>query len=93
MVGVLLGLAYDGGLSQRRHAGVYLQPRDIFLATSFMGPAHSLTENMLLVVALGADTSVFVGSLVLAIVMIALLAHVIDLIPELAFFRFLFNTA
>lgn len=92
MVGLLLGLAYGGGLIIEEARKGHLEPRDIFLSTSFMGLAHSLIEDTLLVVALGADlTSVFVGRLIFAIAVIALLARVIDLIPKQAFFRFLFK--
>ena len=94
MVGLLLGLAYGGGLIIQEARQGHLEARDIFLATAFMGLAHSLIEDTLVAVALGADfTSVLIGRLVFSIAVIALLARVIDLVPKRIFFRFLFNAA
>src|SRR5690625_247830 len=94
MVGLLLGLAYGGGLIIREAQQGHLDARDIFLATSFMGLAHSLIEDTLIAVALGADlTSVLVGRVIFSIIVVALLARLLDLVPDRTFFRYLFRSA
>jgi len=94
MVGLLLGLSYGGGLIIREAQKGHLSARDIFLATSFMGLAHSLIEDTLIAIALGADlTSVLVGRVIFSILVVALLARLIDLVPQRTFFRYLFKAA
>lgn len=92
MIGLLLGLAYGGGLiiqeAQRGHIG----PRDVFLATVLMGCAHSLIEDTLVLVAMGADAwSLSLGRIVFSVLFVALVARLIARIPERAFNRFLYN--
>lgn len=92
MVGVLLGLAYGGGLILREAQAGHLAPRDIFQSLAFMGLCHSLIEDTLFMLALGADISgVLIGRVLFTLAVMALVARLLPRIPEPIFFRFLYN--
>jgi hypothetical protein len=94
MVGVLLGLSYGGGLIIRDSRAGTLPMRDTFLAIAFLAICHSLIEDTLFMMALGAHWSgVLIGRFVFSIVVMAFLAPLVRALPEPVFRRWLFPGA
>ncbi|MBV1789184.1 hypothetical protein KQ940_14090 [Marinobacterium sp. D7] len=76
VIGTVLGLTFGAGLLIREARSGRISQRDIFLTLSFLGLCHSLIEDTLLIMLLGADLSAILWArLAFAILAIAILAR------------------
>jgi hypothetical protein len=77
-VGVLLGLTYGGALIIEEADRQQFTARTRFLALAWLSLSHSLIEDTLLFLALGADIwIILLGRVVLTMVLVAALAFAI----------------
>lgn len=92
VVGLVLGLSYGGGLIIREAHRGQLAPRDVFLAANFMGLCHSLIEDTLIVVALGANLSVALfGRIAFSVLFAIALARLLQRTSDAVFYRYLYR--
>jgi len=76
VIGVTLGLSYGAGLLIRDLDAGVMSRRDAVLALCFLGLCHSVIEDTLLILLLGAELWAVLGArIVFAIVVIALIAR------------------
>nr|WP_255720467.1 nucleoside recognition domain-containing protein [Acuticoccus kalidii] len=91
-IGMLLGVAFGGGLLIREARRGNIPPRQIFLSCVFMGLAHGIIEDTIVVVAAGADlVSVLFGRIVFAGVATALIGLSLAATSDATFYRRLFR--
>ncbi|MCB1901241.1 nucleoside recognition domain-containing protein [Cognatazoarcus halotolerans] len=85
VIGVTLGLTFGAGLLLREVRSGHLAHRDVFLTMAFLGLAHSLIEDTLLVMLTGADlVGILWARLAFALVAVAALARLPALTRRLA---------
>lgn len=90
-VGLFLGISYGAGLLIQEARSDTVSPRQVFLSCVFMGFAHSIIEDSLLMMSLGADAyAIVLGRLVFAILASAVLAALLYRISEKTFLAFFF---
>lgn len=83
IVGVTLGLSYGGGLIIHEARSGNIPARDIFFALTFMGLSHSLIEDTLLMLLLGADlTGILWGRLAFTTGVMWLLTLLVSVMSE-----------
>ena len=86
-IGLFLGISYGGGLLIREARSGAVSPRQVFVSCVFMGFAHSVIEDTLIVMALGADVwGVLVGRLVFAVAATAAVAALVRNLSDRRFF-------
>jgi len=91
-IGLFLGTTYGGGMILREAKASNIPPRQVFITCIFMGFAHGIIEDTLLVVALGADlSSVLIARLVFSIIASAVVAVAVNRTSDEAFFGKLFS--
>lgn len=82
IVGLTLGLSFGGGLLIKESRSGHIGPKDIFLTMAFLSLSHSLIEDTLLILLLGADISaVLWARLAFTLVVAVLLARFADYVP------------
>lgn len=93
-VGLFLGISYGGGLLIREARSGAVRPRQVFVSCVFMGFAHSIIEDTMIVMALGADFGgVLIGRLAFAVVTTAAIATLVQKMSDEAFFAWGFRKA
>lgn len=86
IIGMTLGVTYGGGLIIAEAKSGILSKKDVFLSLSFMGLSHSLIEDTLLMVAIGASLSgILIGRLAFTIAIMIILIKAINHISEQVF--------
>lgn len=92
-IGLFLGISYGAGLLIREAQSGAISPRQVFLSCVFMGFAHSVIEDTIVVMSLGADVyGVLVGRLVFAIVATAAIAALLHRLSDEVFFARMFRS-
>lgn len=82
IIGFTLGLSIGAGLLIREAQTGKLSRRDIFLTMAFLGMCHSIIEDTLLIMLMGADLGAILWTrLVFAIIVTAVIARLGRLIP------------
>lgn len=85
IIGTTLGLSFGAGLLIREVRSGALSRRDVFLTMGFLGLCHSVIEDTLLILLLGADLSgILWARLGFALVVVAVLARLPQLNRRLA---------
>ncbi|WP_298983581.1 nucleoside recognition domain-containing protein [uncultured Roseibium sp.] len=91
-VGLFLGISYGAGLLIREARSGAVSPRQVFVSCVFMGFAHSVIEDTLLMIALGADVyGVLVGRLCFAIAATAIIAALLRRLSDNDFFQHMYR--
>ncbi|MCP4075568.1 MAG: hypothetical protein GY744_05240 [Gammaproteobacteria bacterium] len=78
LVGITLGLSYGGALLINEAQAGHIKPRDVLFSMSLLGLSHSLIEDTLLMMLIGADLSgILLGRIVLTLVIIFLMVRLL----------------
>jgi hypothetical protein len=78
IIGITLGLAFGGGLLIHEAKQGHIKARDVFTAIMLLNLLHSLIEDTLLILLIGADfNTIFWGRLIFSIAVISLLSQVV----------------
>lgn len=94
VIGMTMGITYGGGLIIQQARSGAMRKRDIFFSLALMGLCHSLIEDTLLMVALGAHTSgILWARLGFSLVVVFVLVRLLKRVPEKVFDRLLFRPA
>ena len=82
IVGLTLGLSFGGGLLISEARRGHIAGKDIFLSMAFLGLCHSLIEDTLLMLLLGADLGTIVfARLAFSLLAILALSRLLDWLP------------
>lgn len=83
IIGITLGISIGAGLLIREARSGQLSRRDIFLTMAFLGLCHSVIEDTLLILLIGADLSAILWTrLAFAVLITMVLARVVRAVPQ-----------
>ena len=78
IIGITLGLSFGGGLLINEAKKGHIAARDVFTAIMLLNLLHSLIEDTLLILLIGANFyTIFWGRIVFSVLIVALLSHAI----------------
>lgn len=78
IIGITLGISFGGGLLISEAKRGHISARDVFTAVMLLNLLHSLIEDTLLVMLIGADFyTIFWGRLIFSVLVVALISNVI----------------
>jgi len=83
IVGITLGLSFGGGLLINEAKRGHIPARDVFTAIMLLNLVHSMIEDTILIMLIGADfTSIFWGRLLFGVVIVATLSRLLRGVAE-----------
>jgi hypothetical protein len=86
IIGTTLGISYGGGLIINESKKGILSKKDMFLSLSMMGLTHSIIEDTLLMITIGAAISgILIGRIIFTIIVMILLIKIINNISKSKF--------
>jgi len=89
IIGLTLGISYGGGLIIKEVKEKALSKKDAFLSLSMMGLTHSLIEDTMLMLAIGASlVGIFFARIVFMLIIMIVLIQIINRISTKTFNRF-----
>ena len=92
IIGTTLGLAYGGGLIIKESKSKILSKKDIFYSLSLMGLTHSIFEDTLLMLAIGASIfGVLFGRVLFTIIVMILLIKIMNHVSKKTFEKYFVN--
>ena len=92
IIGLTLGLAYGGGLIVKEAKSKLISKKDLFLSLSFMGLSHSLIEDTLITLAIGASIfGILIGRVLFTILIMFFIVQCINQLSKKTFNRYLLN--
>jgi hypothetical protein len=92
LIGMTLGLAYGGGLIVKEAKSKLISKKDVFVSLSFMGLSHSLIEDTLLTLSIGASIfAIFFGRIFFTIIVMVILVRIINSFSKKAFEKYFMN--
>lgn len=92
IIGMTLGLAYGGGIIVKEAREKLISKKDIFLSFSFMGLSHSLIEDTLLTLSIGASIfGIIFGRLIFTLIIMIIIVKLINRLSNKQFERFFMN--
>ena len=92
IIGLTLGLAYGGGLIVKEAKSKLITKKDAFLSLSFMGLSHSLIEDTLLTLSIGASIfGILFGRVIFTIIVMIIIVKLISMLSKKTFEKYFIN--
>ncbi|MBN2066037.1 MAG: hypothetical protein JW771_04425 [Candidatus Thermoplasmatota archaeon] len=92
LIGMTLGLSYGGGVIVNEAKAQHITKKDVFFSLSFMNLSHSLIEDTLLMLLIGASLmSVFVGRILFTVSMMLIIVTIVSRLPKGTFTKYFMN--
>jgi hypothetical protein len=89
IIGTTLGISYGGGIIIKEANSGNLSKKDAFLSVSLMGLSHSLIEDTLLMMTIGASLlGILLGRVIFSILIMVVLITIIKQLSERIFYRY-----